>query len=88
MHLLDQDLLIMDRMTKVIQEVLKPENIQLTNEMRFVEDLGADSLDKVSLLMTLEQEFNTQISDTEAAGLVSVGSAFNFIKAKMAGAQQ
>jgi acyl carrier protein len=78
-----QDALIMERMTKIINEVLKPGSAPLTHDKRFREDLGADSLDIAALLMALEQEFNTQISDEEAAGLSTIGSVLAFVKTKM-----
>jgi acyl carrier protein len=81
-----QDALIMERMTKIIGEVLKPGAAVLTLDKRFREDLGADSLDIAALLMALEEEFNTQISDEEAAGLATVGAVFDFVKTKLPGA--
>jgi acyl carrier protein len=80
-----QDALIMERMAKIINEVLKPGASPLTLDKRFREDLGADSLDIAALLMALEQEFNTQISDEEAAGLATVGAVLDFVKTKLPG---
>jgi acyl carrier protein len=78
-----QDALIMERMTKVIAEVLKPGATPLTLDKRFKEDLGADSLDTAALLMALEQEFDTQISDEEAAGFTTIGTVLDFVKTKL-----
>jgi acyl carrier protein len=86
MELCGQDAFIMDRMSRVISDVLKPGNIPLTFDKRFKEDLGADSLDTVSLLMALEEEFQTQISDEEAATFTTVGAVFDYIKLKLADA--
>jgi acyl carrier protein len=78
-----QDAPIMDRMTKIIGEVLKPGATVLTPDKRFREDLGADSLDIAALLMALEEEFKTQISDEEAARLTTIGSVVDFVKTKL-----
>ena len=78
-----QDAPIIERMTKIIGEVLKPGPAPLTLDKRFREDLGADSLDIAALLMALEEEFKTQISDEEAARLTTVGAALDFIKTKL-----
>ena len=76
--------MIVNRMTKVIGEVLKPGSQPLTFDKRFKEDLGADSLDIVTLLMALEDEFHTQISDEEAATFTTVGAVFNYVKGRAA----
>lgn len=77
-----RDSVIMEKMTKVIDEVLKTGATPLTPEKRFIEDLRADSLDKISLLMALEQEFETTISDEEAKGFTTVGAVFEYIKSR------
>jgi acyl carrier protein len=81
----NQDALILDRMTRIIGEVLKPGATAFTLDKRFREDLGADSLDIAALLMALEQEFNTQISNEEAAHLATVGAVLDFVKTKLPG---
>jgi acyl carrier protein len=78
-----QDAAILERMTKVIAEVLKPGATPLTLDKRFKEDLGADSLDTAALLMALEQEFDTQISDEEASGFTTIGTVLDFVKTKL-----
>lgn len=80
-----KDALIMERMTRIIHEVLKPGATPLTLDKRFKEDLGADSLDTAALLMALEEEFNTQISDEEAAHFTTVGTVLDFVKTKLSG---
>lgn len=60
---------------------IKIENI--TNNSSFLEDLGADSLDIVELIMTLEEDFNIEISDNEAEKIKTVQNAINFIKNKL-----
>lgn len=82
MELAGNDAIIMDRMARVITEVLKPGSKPLSFDKRFKEDLGADSLDVVSLLMALEEEFHAQISDEEAAGLTTVGAVFEYVKSQ------
>jgi len=82
-----RDTEIMDRMSSVIEEVLKPGATPLTPDKRFVEDLGADSLDKISLLMALEQEFSTTISDEEAKGFTTIGAVFDYIKSRQGSTQ-
>ena len=63
--------------------MLKPGSTPLTLDKRFREDLGADSLDIAALLMALEEEFKTQISNEEAAGLSTIGSVIEFVKTKI-----
>jgi acyl carrier protein len=58
----------------------KPENV--TMETSFVNDLGADSLDTVELVMELEEEFGLTIPDEEAANIQTVGSAVEYVNAK------
>lgn len=72
---------IEERVTKIIVEQLgvKPEDIK--PEASFVEDLGADSLDTVELVMALEEEFETEIPDEEAEKISTVQSAVDYIKA-------
>ncbi|PKM22827.1 MAG: acyl carrier protein [Gammaproteobacteria bacterium HGW-Gammaproteobacteria-14] len=71
---------IEERVTKIIVEQLgvKPEDIK--PEASFVEDLGADSLDTVELVMALEEEFETEIPDEEAEKINTVQSAIDYIK--------
>lgn len=72
---------IEERVAKIIVEQLgvKPEEIK--PEASFVEDLGADSLDTVELVMALEEEFETEIPDEEAEKISTVQSAVDYIKA-------
>ncbi|ERK08663.1 MAG: acyl carrier protein [Pantoea sp.] len=70
---------IQDRVKKIIIEQLgaKPEDV--TNEKSFVDDLGADSLDTVELVMALEEEFDTEIPDEEAEKITTVQAAIDYI---------
>ena len=72
---------IEDRVNKIIVEQLgvKPEDVK--PEASLVEDLGADSLDTVELVMALEEEFETEIPDEEAEKINTVQSAVDYIKA-------
>ena len=72
---------IEERVTKIIVEQLgvKPEEVKA--ESSFVEDLGADSLDTVELVMALEEEFETELPDEEAEKISTVQAAVDYIKA-------
>ena len=72
---------IEDRVNKIIVEQLgvKPEDVK--PEASFVEDLGADSLDTVELVMALEEEFETEIPDEEAEKITTVQEAINYVNA-------
>ena len=72
---------IEERVKKIIIEQLgvKPEDVKL--ESSFVEDLGADSLDTVELVMGLEEEFETEIPDEEAEKISTVQAAIDYVKA-------
>lgn len=67
------------RVRTIIAEVLRVSDNRITADSRFREDLGADSLDLVTLLMALEQEFSGSISDKEASGMTTVGQAVAII---------
>lgn len=60
------------RVMKVVSETLVIDKGKISRESRFVEDLGTDSLDKVTLVMALEDEFKTSITDEQAEGIISV----------------
>ena len=68
-----------DRIKKIIVEQLGVNEDQIKPEAKFIEDLGADSLDTVELVMALEEEFGTEIPDEEAEKLQSVGDVVKFI---------
>ena len=72
-----------ERVKKIIGEQLGVEEDEVTPEASFVEDLGADSLDTVELVMALEEEFDIEIPDEEAEKIQSVGQAVDYIKAHM-----
>ncbi len=72
-----------DRVKKIIVEQLGVEEEDVTPEASFVEDLGADSLDTVELVMAFEEEFDIEIPDEEAEKILTVGRANEYIKEKM-----
>jgi acyl carrier protein len=67
---------------KIIGEQLGVEEDEVTPEASFVEDLGADSLDTVELVMALEEEFGIEIPDEDAEKILTVGKALDYIKEK------
>jgi len=70
---------IEERVKKIVIEQLGVKDEEVTSEASFVDDLGADSLDTVELVMALEEEFETEIPDEEAEKITTVKEAVNFI---------
>jgi acyl carrier protein len=68
-----------ERVKKIIAEKLGVDITEVVPEASFVNDLGADSLDLVELIMTMEEEFEMEISDEDAEKLVTVKNAIDFI---------
>lgn len=71
---------VSDRVKEIIVEQLGVNEDQVVPEAKFVEDLGADSLDTVELVMALEEEFGAEIPDEEAEKLTTVGEAASYIE--------
>ncbi len=69
-----------DKVKKIIVEQLGVEAEEVTPEAKFIEDLGADSLDTVELIMALEEEFGIEIPDEDAEKIVTVKDAIEYIK--------
>ena len=69
---------------KKIAEHLGVEETKVTEEANFIDDLGADSLDTVELVMAFEEEFGSEISDSEAEKILTVGDAIKFIESNSA----
>lgn len=72
---------ILDKVRGVIAEQLNVEEDVVTEDASFIDDLGADSLDIVELVMALEEEFGVSIPDEEAEKIRTVGDAVNYIAA-------
>jgi acyl carrier protein len=74
---------IEDRVKKIVAEQLGVNEDEVKSDASFVEDLGADSLDTVELVMALEEEFETEIPDEEAEKITTVQLAIDYIKAHL-----
>ena len=70
------------KVKKIVADHLGVEETKVTEEASFIDDLGADSLDTVELVMAFEEEFGSEISDTEAEKILTVGDAIKFIEGK------
>jgi len=77
---------IEDRVKNIIVEQLSVDAESVTSEASFVEDLGADSLDIVELVMTMEEEFDLEIPDEDAEKIKSVKDVVSYVKDKAANA--
>ena len=73
---------IAERVKKIVIEHLGVEEDKVIDSASFVDDLGADSLDTVELVMAFEEEFGSEISDSEAEKILTVGDAVKFIEGK------
>jgi acyl carrier protein len=67
---------------KIVADHLGVDEQKIINEASFIDDLGADSLDTVELVMAFEEEFGAEISDNEAEKILTVGDAIKFVEAK------
>ena len=74
---------IEERVKSIIVDQLGVDAAQVVTEASFIEDLGADSLDTVELVMAFEEEFEIEISDEDAEKLTSVGKAVDYLKSKV-----
>ena len=71
-----------DKVKKIIAEKLGVDLEEVVPEASFVDDLGADSLDRVELIMSMEEEFDTDIPDEEAEKIQTVQDAINYVNAQ------
>ncbi|MCH9643648.1 MAG: acyl carrier protein [Gammaproteobacteria bacterium] len=78
---------IEERVRKIVVEQLGVKEEEVTEEASFVDDLGADSLDTVELVMALEEEFDIEIEDEEAEKITTVKQAIDFINKQLATAE-
>ncbi len=74
---------IEERVKKIVVEQLGVNESEVTSEASFVDDLGADSLDTVELVMALEEEFDCEIPDDEAEKITTVKQAIDYINANL-----
>tara|TARA_B110000438_G_scaffold256082_1_gene263331 strand:- start:193 stop:432 length:240 start_codon:yes stop_codon:yes gene_type:complete len=75
---------IASKVKKMVVDHLGADEANVTDEANFIDDLGADSLDTVELVMAFEEEFGSEISDSEAEKILTVGDAIKFIESKSA----
>ena len=73
---------IADRVKNIVVEHLGVDTDKVVDGASFIDDLGADSLDTVELVMAFEEEFGSEISDSEAEKILTVGDAIKFIESK------
>ena len=73
---------IKGKIKKIVADHLGIDEAKVTEESSFIDDLGADSLDTVELVMAFEEEFGAEISDSQAEKILTVGDAIKFIEGK------
>ena len=73
---------ISSKVKKMVSDHLGVDESKVVSESNFIDDLGADSLDTVELVMAFEEEFGSEISDSEAEKILTVGDAIKFIESK------
>ena len=73
---------INEKVKKIVADHLGVDEAKVVDEASFIDDLGADSLDTVELVMAFEEEFGSEISDSEAEKILTVGDAIKFIESK------
>ena len=71
-----------EKVKKIVVEQLGVAEYQVTEDAKFIDDLGADSLDQVELVMAFEEEFGSDIPDEDAEKLTTVGDAIKYIESK------
>ena len=74
---------VKSKVKKIVADHLGIEEEKVTEEASFIDDLGADSLDQVELVMALEEEFDTEIPEEEAEKLQTVGSVIKYVEANL-----
>jgi len=75
---------VSSKVKKMVADHLGVDELKVTEEANFIDDLGADSLDTVELVMAFEEEFGSEISDNEAEKILTVGDAIKFIESHSA----
>ena len=71
---------VASKVKKIVADHLGIDDTKVTDEASFIDDLGADSLDTVELVMAFEEEFGSEISDSEAEKILTVGDAIKYIE--------
>jgi acyl carrier protein len=74
---------VYEKIKEIVTELLDIDDEKITMEARFREDLEADSLDLVELIMEFEEQFGGEISDEDAQKITTVGEAVNYVKTRM-----
>ena len=72
-----------DKIKEIVIDKLGVEETKVLSNAKFIEDLGADSLDTVELIMQFEDDFNIEIPDKDAENILSVGQAVDYISSKI-----
>ena len=73
---------VASKVKKIVAEHLGIDEAKVIEEASFIDDLGADSLDTVELVMAFEEEFGSEISDSEAEKILTVGDAIKYVENK------
>ena len=73
---------VASKVKKIVADHLGIDEAKVNEEASFIDDLGADSLDTVELVMAFEEEFGSEISDSEAEKILTIGDAVKFIESK------
>ena len=73
---------VSSKVKKIVADHLGIDDAKVNDDSSFIDDLGADSLDTVELVMAFEEEFGSEISDSEAEKILTVGDAIKFIESK------
>ena len=73
---------VSSKVKKIVADHLGIDDTKVNDDSSFIDDLGADSLDTVELVMAFEEEFGSEISDSEAEKILTVGDAIKFIESK------
>jgi acyl carrier protein len=74
---------LQERVAEIIVEQLGVSSGEVSPEASFIDDLGADSLDIVELIMAMEEEFDVEIPDDDAEKMQTIGDAINYLKSKL-----
>jgi acyl carrier protein len=79
----EKDMAVAEKVKSIIAEQLGVKSEEVTDQASFIDDLGADSLDTVELVMALEEEFGIEIPDEDAEKMTTVGQAIKYLEEKV-----